>query len=129
MSDEVWEKGHVCMAWGGETVAEIVPEGDAELRAGLCETQECIAAIAPGVAAGASAGLAPGDFAAEMVCPSVGVQRDLQAVEDEEQFGLVRVEAGEQTIEGGEMGAPLKDAVEAGAQCDPAGVTDRLRRP
>ena len=115
MPDEVGEEGHSRMARGGETVAEIVPEGDAELRAGLCETQECIAAIASGVAAGATADLAPGDLAADIVLGAVGVQRDLWAVEDEEEFGLIGVEASEQAVEGDEIGAALKNAVEARA--------------
>jgi hypothetical protein len=115
MADEVWEIGHVGMVWGGETVAEIVPEGNAELRAGLCETQKCIAAIASGVAAGATADVAPGDLAADIVLGVVGVQRDLWAVEDEEEFGLIGVEASEQAVEGGEIGAALENAVEARA--------------
>src|SRR6202043_3996390 len=120
MADEVREMGHVGMAWGGETVAKIVPEGNAEFVAGFCQAEESIAAVAAGVAAGAAADLAPADLAADIVLGSVGVQRDLRAVEDEEQFGLVGVKSGEQAIEGNETGAPLEDAVEAGTQCDPA---------
>lgn len=48
------------------------------------------------------------------------MQRDLRMIEDEEQFGLVRVEAGEQAVERGKAGAPPEDAVEAGAQFGPA---------
>src|SRR5216684_4250490 len=114
MADEVWEIGHVGMVWGGETVAEIVPEGDAEFIARFCQAEESIAAIAPDVAARAAADLAPGDLAADIVLGSVGVQRDLRAVEDEEEFRFVGMEAGEQTIEGDEVCASLEDAVEAG---------------
>jgi hypothetical protein len=99
-------------------ITPCVPEcagGDAELRAGLCETQKCIAAIASGVAAGATADVAPGDLAADIVLGVVGVQRDLWAVEDEEEFGLIGVEASEQAVEGGEIGAALENAVEARA--------------
>src|SRR5258708_21978080 len=120
MSDEVGEKGHFGMAWGGETVAKIVPERNAEFVASFCQAEEGSAAFAPGVAASAAADLAPGDLAADIVLRSVGVQRDVRAVEDEKQFGLIGVEASEQTIEGGEIGAPPEDAVEARAQCGSA---------
>jgi hypothetical protein len=39
--------GHVCMARASETIAETVPEGNAELVAGFCQDEESIAAIAP----------------------------------------------------------------------------------
>ena len=115
MSDEVGEKGHFGMAWGGETVAKIVPERNAEFVASFCQAEEGIAAFAPGVAASAAADLAPGDLAADIVLGAVGVQRDLWAVEDEEEFGLIGVEASEQAVEGDEIGAALKNAVEARA--------------
>jgi hypothetical protein len=54
-------------------------------------------------------------LAADIVLGVVGVQRDLWAVEDEEEFGLIGVEASEQAVEGGEIGAALENAVEARA--------------
>jgi hypothetical protein len=83
MADKVGEIGHVGMAWGGETVAKMVPEGNAEFVAGFCQAEESIAAVAAGVAAGAAADLSPGDLAADIVLGSVGVQWDLRSVEDE----------------------------------------------
>jgi hypothetical protein len=114
MLDEVWKKGNCRTTWDGETIAEIVPEGDAELRTGLGEAEKSIAAIAAGVAAGAAADLSLGDLAADVVLRSVGVERDLGPVVDEEQFGLVGVKSGEQAVEGDEIGAAPEDAVETG---------------
>ena len=107
-------------SWDDQSVAEIVPEGNAELRTGFGEPEKGIVAIAPGVAAGSAADLSPGDLAADVIFRSVGVQRDLRAIEDEEQFGLVGVEAGEQAAEGEEFGAALENAIETGTQGGPA---------
>ena len=67
-------------AWGGESGAEIIPERDLQLVAGLEQRQEGIAAIATGIAAGAAAHLALGDESADVVFGAVGVQRDLRTV-------------------------------------------------
>src|SRR5882724_10173414 len=116
MPDEIGEVGNLMVGWGIEAVAEIVPEEDAELAAGLGEAEKGVSAVAAGVAAGAAADLSPGDVAADVVLGSIGVQGDLWAVEDEEQLGLVGVEASKQLVEEGESGAAFEDAVEAGAQ-------------
>src|SRR4051812_9889498 len=102
---------------------EVVPEAEVELGAGLGQVVEGIAAVAPDVAPGAAADLAPGDLGADVVLRSVGVQRDLRAVEHVQQLGLVGVQAVEQPVEHGEAGAALEDAVEAGAQLGPAAPT------
>src|SRR5713101_4241789 len=115
MPDEVWEIRDLGVSWGGESVTEIVPEGDAELVAGLGEREEGIAAVAAGVAASAATDLAADDLATDVVLGSVGVKRDLRTIQDEEQLGLVGVKAFEQAVEGGEAGATLEDPVEAGA--------------
>jgi hypothetical protein len=115
MAEEVWEIRDLGVIWGGESVAEIVPEGDAELVAGFCERQEGIAAVAAGVAAGAATDLAPDDLAPDVVLGSVGVKGDLGTVQDEEQLGLVGVKTFEQAVEGDEAGATLEDPVEPGA--------------
>ena len=65
-------------AWDREPAAEVVPKGDAQLGAGFCQAEECIAAVASDVAAGATADLALGDLAADVVLRAVGVQRDVQ---------------------------------------------------
>jgi DNA replication protein DnaC len=50
------------LAGNAEAVGEIVPEADAELGAGVHQTEERIAAIASGIAAGAAAELAREDW-------------------------------------------------------------------
>ena len=92
-------------AGDGQSGAEIVPEGDFELGAGLEEAQEGVSTIATDIAARAAADLSPGDVAADVVLRSVGVQRGLGSVEDHQQLGLVGVEPHEQTVEGDEAGS------------------------
>ena len=103
-------------AGDGQSGAEIVPERDFELGAGLEETQEGVSTIATDIAARAAADLSPGDVAADVVLRSVGVQRDLGSVEDHQQLGLVGVEPHEQTVEGDEAGHAREDAIEPRAQ-------------
>src|SRR5712691_10883406 len=116
MSDEAGKVGNLTMSRDGEAVAEVIPEGDAELGAGLGQAEESIAAVAPDVASGAAADLTPGDLTADVVLGAVGVQWDLRVVEHQQQFGLFGVEAREQPIEAGKAGMPLEDTIEAGAQ-------------
>ena len=63
-----------------EAVAEVIPECDAELATCLGEAKEGVAAVAASVAAGATADMAFGDLAADVVFRAVGVQRNLGAV-------------------------------------------------
>jgi len=91
---------------------EIIPERDVELGAGLDDAEEGVATVAADIAAGAAADLAPGDMAADVILRSVGVQGDLRPVEHHQQFGLVGVEPGEQTIEGHEASFAREDAIE-----------------
>ena len=92
-SGQGWDIGVV---WHSETRAEIVPECDSELCAGLGEAEEGIAAIATGVASGASADLSLDDLAADVVLRSVGVERDFGPIEHHEQFAFVGMEPREQ---------------------------------
>ena len=109
-SDEVWQGRDSWLAWDAEPGAEIVPEAEAELAAGLEQAEEGVAAVAAGVAAGAGADLAPGDLGADVILRAVGVQRDLGAVEDAQEFLFIGVQALEQLIQGGEAGAAAEDA-------------------
>ena len=97
--------------WDFEACAEIVPEFDAVLAAGLQEAEKVVAAIAAGVAAGSAADLALGDLATNVVLGAVGVQWDLWPFEHHQQFALVGALAGQQAIEGGEAGR-AEDTVE-----------------
>ena len=111
-ADDFGEGGDFLAAWDGEACAEVVPEGDAELGAGLGEAEEGVAAVAAGVAAGSAADLALGDLATNVVLGAVGVERDLGPFEHHEQFALVGAQAREQTVERGEAGLVAEDAIE-----------------
>jgi hypothetical protein len=107
-SGQGWDIGVV---WHSETRAEIVPECDSELCAGLGEAEEGIAAIATGVASGASADLSLDDLAADVVLRSVGVERDFGPIEHHEQFAFVGMKPCEQAVEGDEAGFAAEDTV------------------
>src|SRR5271157_5931115 len=115
-ADEVCERPYRGSAGHPEPGAEVVPEGDAELTASLAEAEECVPAVAAGVAAGAAADGTLGHLAADVVFRAVGVQRNVRMVEHHEQLGLVGVQPLEQAIQRGEARAAPKDAIEAGAQ-------------
>src|ERR1700727_2465657 len=104
-----------------EACAEVVPEFDAVLVAGLQEAEKAVAAIAAGFAAGSAADLALGDLATNVVLRAIGVQWDLGPFEHHQQFALVGALAGQQTIERGEAGLVAEDTVEPRRQ-------DRLAR-
>src|SRR5271169_1513354 len=110
--DDFGEGGDVPATGDFEAGAEIVPEFDSELAAGLVEAEEGVAAVAADVGAGSSADLALGDLATDIVLGAVGVQRDIGPFEHFEQFALVGPLAGQQTIESGEAGLVAEDAVE-----------------
>src|ERR1700722_11964124 len=95
-----------------EACAEVVPEFDAVLAAGLQEAEKPVAAIATGVAAGSAADGPLGDLATNIVLGAVGVQRDLGPFEHHQQFAFVGALAGQQTIERGEAGLVAEDTVE-----------------
>ena len=87
------------MSWHGESIAEVVPEGDAELGAGLHETEEGITAAAAGVAVGSAADLSLGNEGADVALGTVGVQRDLGPVEHHQQFGFVGMQPPQQSFQ------------------------------
>jgi hypothetical protein len=60
-----------------EPSAEVVPDRDPELAAGLAEAEEGIATVTTEVGSGATADMALGHLAADVVLRAVGVQRDL----------------------------------------------------
>ena len=115
-ADEVWKLRDGRTAADAEPGAKIVPEGDAELPAGLGEPEEGVAAVAADVAVGSAADVALGHLAADVVFRAVGVQRDFRVIEHHQQLGLVGVQPLQQAVEGDEAGAPLKDAIEARPQ-------------
>jgi len=100
------------IGWDRESRAEIVPECDAELGAGLVEAEEGIATVATDIAAGAAADLALGHLAADVVFRSIGMEGDLGAIERHQQLALVGMEPFEQTVEDDEAGATREDTVE-----------------
>ena len=103
-----------------ESCAEVVPERDVELGASFEDGKEGVTTLAPDVRAGAAADFTPGDMAADVVLRSVGVQRDFRTVEYHQQFGLVDLETGKQTVEGDKAGPAGEDAVDPRPECGPA---------
>src|SRR5690349_6588057 len=87
-----------------EAIAEIGPEGDGVLLAGLLQRQEGIAASSAVLAAGAAADLAHGHRVADILLRAVGVERHLGALQGDQQFGLAQLQAGERSIEFGDAG-------------------------
>src|SRR4051794_34387785 len=83
-SDEVGQVGDSGLVWDGEPGAEVAPDRHSELLAGFHQAQERVPAIPADVAAGSAADLAPGYLGADVVLRSVGVLRDLRAVEHPE---------------------------------------------
>src|SRR5258708_4438342 len=99
-----------------ERAAQVVPDRDAELVAGLNETEESIATIPANVASRPGADLTPRDVAANVVLRAVGVERYFGPFEYHQQLGLVGVQPGQQAIQRGEASGAEEDAVEACAQ-------------
>src|SRR5258708_29565163 len=97
--DDFGEGGDVPAAGDFEACAEVVPEFDAVLAAGLQEAEKAVAAVAADVGAGSAADLAFFDLATDVVLGAVGVQRDIGPFEHLEQFALVGPLAGQQTVE------------------------------
>src|SRR5262249_36538052 len=124
LADEVLEEWDGGAAWDGEPCAEVVPERDAELCAGLGETEEGVAAVSASIGAGATTDLALDDVAADVVLGAVGVERDVRAVEHPQQHGLVGMQASEQSVARDEAGSAFEDLVEAGPQ---GGLAERRR--
>ena len=107
-------KGRGCGSWDTEPRAEVIPEADAELGAGLGEREEGVAGVATRIAAGAARDFAPGDVATDVVFRAIGVRRDFRAFEHLEQLRLVGMKPREQAIEGDEAGFAGEDAIERG---------------
>jgi hypothetical protein len=111
--DKFWQIWDIRVVRHLEPRAEIVPDGDFEFCAGLDETEEGVAAVAAGIASGASADLTPGDLTADVVLRPVGVEWDFGPIEHHQQFALVGMEPCEETVEGDEAGVAREDAIEA----------------
>ena len=104
----------------GEPGPQIVPEAQTELGTGLQPGPEGVPAIPPGVAAGSAADLAPDDLGADVVLRSVGVQRDLRAVEHAQQLGLVGVQPREQPVQDDKAGPTPKEPIKPRPQFAPS---------
>ena len=115
-ADEFWKVRDDTSSGDTEPGAKVVPEGDAKFPAGLCKSEEGVAAVAADIALGSAADLALGNLAADVVLRAVGVQRDLRVIEHHQQLGLVGVQPLKQTVEGGEARVPLEDTIEARTQ-------------
>src|SRR3954453_1380928 len=91
-ADEFGEERYGLAALDREPAAKIIPEANVQLGACLGQPEESIAAVASKGASRATADLAFGALAADVVLRAVGVQRDLRAVERHQQFCLVGVQ-------------------------------------
>ena len=111
-ADEVGQRRNDRLIWDGKSAAEVVPESDAQLGAGLGQAKEGIPAVATDIAAGTAADFAFGDLAADIVLRGIGVQRDVRVVERGQQFGLVGMQPLQQAVESDEAGATAEDVVE-----------------
>ena len=80
-----------------------------EGQAGRCHR----ISFAARIASCASADLALGDLATNIVFRSVGVERNFGPFEHHQQFGLVGIKPCQQAVEGDEPGLAREDAVEA----------------
>src|SRR5919112_423878 len=70
-----------------EPAAQVIPERDGVLGAGLGETEKGIAAFTAGITAGSGTDLAADHLAADVVFRAVGVQRYLRPLQHPQQFG------------------------------------------
>jgi len=87
--------------------AEVVPERNAQFRAGLGEPESGVATVAPDIAACASADLSFGDLAADVPLGIVSMSRDVGTGERRQQLGPVGVQPPPQAIQRNETGASL----------------------
>ncbi len=91
----------------GEAVEKVVPEADTEFLAGFLQAGEGIACAAAVVGASGAGDFAFDDVLADVTFAQVVMQGDVGALEDEEEFGLVVVQALQRLVEGlqGGLGA------------------------
>src|SRR5664279_2619038 len=75
-ANDVGEERYGRGVGNAEPGAEVIPEGNAELLAGLTEAEEGVAAGATEVAVGAAADMALGHLAAQRGLRAVGMQRN-----------------------------------------------------
>src|SRR5277367_6111279 len=105
-----------------EPAAQIVPDRDAELVAGLGEAQKCVATIATDIAPCPGTDLPPRDIATDIVLRAVGVERYFRPVQHHQQLRLVGMQPRQQAVQCDEAGAAEEDAVEPGTQRDPSAL-------
>ena len=98
-----------------QAAAEVIPERDAELAAGLHRAGEGIAGVTTGVAPRAARDLALGHAGADAVLRAVGVERDVGALRNGRQLVLVGVQPHRRPVKGRETGT--------------GGATRRYRKP
>jgi hypothetical protein len=99
--DDFWQLWNVLGTRDGKSVAQIIPECDFELGAGLGEAEEGVAAVAAEITARAAAELAPGDVAADVIFRSVGVQGDVGSLKHQQELTLLCLEPAQEPVERG----------------------------
>src|SRR5260370_42459736 len=98
-ADELRQRRNERLAGHAQAAAQIIPECDAMLCAGLGKPKEGIPAIASAIAAGPGADLAPDHLTTNVVFRAVGVKRYLRPVQHHQQFGLVGMQSLQQPIQ------------------------------
>jgi hypothetical protein len=93
------EVGNILASGDGEACAQIIPEFEAVLGAGLEEREKGVATVAACIAAGSTADAAFGDLAADVVFGAVGVERNVGSFEHPQQFAFVGAQAPQEAVE------------------------------
>jgi len=107
-----------------EPVAQIVPEGQTELLAGLHQAKQIVPSDAP-VAAHSTAGdLVRDHKTAQIIFGRVGVKRDFRPLEYAQQFCLSAQEPQQQLVEIAITGADREDPVKSGLKSLGSGPID-----
>lgn len=110
-----WRNGWVRCA-DPQPIAEVVPERQAKLLAGLREAQHAVARLASVAAHRAPGNLPLDDKAAQIAFRRIGVERDLRPLQNPQQFRLAAPEAKQQFVEIAIAGADRENPVEARLQ-------------
>jgi len=97
LPDEQRERRYWLLCGYSEAVAQISEERDVELDAGLHQAEQDIAGILACLTDGSAGYLALGDEGADVVFGAIGVERDLGAIENAQEFMLAAIQPGKQT--------------------------------
>src|SRR5664279_1548583 len=106
--------GEACDGIGGnaEAIAEVSPERDGVLLAGLFQREKGVPTPPAVVATSAAADFSYGDWIADILFGTVGVERNLGPVECDQQLGFPFFQPAQRIVEFGKSGDVAEDAIE-----------------